>query len=159
MATRSADKAFRQSLKRRLRNRAVKSATKTAVKKANEAILSGDINAAREAVRTAVITLDKAAQKGVLHPNNSGRHKSRLLIKYNAAVAVLQTPAPEGTAAPAKKAPAKKAAEKNPAAKKPVAKKSASKKLLSRARNETRAPATARGFLHVVDMLWTTVKR
>jgi small subunit ribosomal protein S20 len=106
----------------------VKSATKTAVKKANEAILSGDITLAREAVRTAIITLDKAAQKGVLHPNNSSRHKSRLLIKYNAAIAVLQAPETESKAAAAKKAPAKKAAAKKPAAKKPAAKKTSTKK-------------------------------
>lgn len=108
MATKSAEKAHRQSLQRRLRNRAVKSATKTAVKKANEAIVSGDLNAAREAVRGAIVALDKAAQKGVLHPNNSARHKSRLLIKFNAAVALLQAPGAEGDAP-------KKAASKKPA--------------------------------------------
>jgi small subunit ribosomal protein S20 len=82
----------------------VKSATKTAIKKANDAILSGDLEAAREAVRSAVVALDKAAQKGVLHHNNSARHKSRLLIKYNAAVAVRQV---SGEAVPDEK-PAKK---------------------------------------------------
>lgn len=128
MATRSADKAHRQSLKRRLANRAVKSATKTAVKKANEAILAGDITLAREAVRTAVITLDKAAQKGVLHPNNAGRHKSRLLIKYNAAIAVLQTPDSEGKATTAKKPSAKKASAKKAPAKKTSAKKTGTTK-------------------------------
>ena len=123
MATRSAEKAHRQSLQRRLRNRAVKSATKTAVKRANEAILGGDINAAREAVRAAIVSLDKAAQKGVLHPNNSSRHKSRLLIKYNAAIAVLQAPEPEAaTKAPTKKAAPKKAATKSPAKKAPAKK-------------------------------------
>ena len=129
LATRSADKAHRQSLKRRLANRAVKSATKTAVKKANEAILAGDITLAREAVRTAIITLDKAAQKGVLHPNNAGRHKSRLLIKYNAAIAVLQSPDSEGAATTAKKPSAKKAsAKKAPAPKKASAKKTGTTK-------------------------------
>lgn len=127
MATRSAEKAHRQSLKRHLRNRAVKSATKTAVKKANAAILSHDINAAREATREALIALDKAAQKGVLHANNAARHKSRLLIKYNAAVAVLQTPGAEAEA-PKKRASSKAKAEgsakpKRTAAKKPSAKK------------------------------------
>lgn len=132
MATRSAEKAHRQSLKRHLRNRAVKSATKTAVKKANAAILSHDINAARDAVREAIIALDKAAQKGVLHANNSARHKSRLLIKYNAAIAVLQTPGSE-VSAPKKKASGKAAAEatakapKRAAAKKPAAKKATKK--------------------------------
>jgi small subunit ribosomal protein S20 len=107
----------------------VKSATKTAVKKANEAILAGDITLAREAVRTAIITLDKAAQKGVLHPNNAGRHKSRLLIKYNAAIAVLQAPDGEGQTTTAKKPSAKKAsAKKAPAPKKASAKKTGTTK-------------------------------
>ena len=127
MSTRSAEKAHRQSLERRLRNRAVKSATKTAVKQANEAIVSGDINAAREAVRAALIALDKAAQKGVLHSNNAARHKSRLLIKYNAAIAVKQVSADEAAmpkktrarkapAASAGKKPKRAAAAKQPAA-------------------------------------------
>lgn len=125
MATRSAEKAHRQSLQRRLRNRAVKSATKTTVKKANEAILSGDLNAAREATRAAIVSLDKAASKGVLHANNAARHKSRLLIKFNAAVAVMQTPGSE-VAAPKKAAPKKAAAPKAKAsAKKATAKKAA----------------------------------
>ena len=132
MGTRSADKAHRQSLRRHLRNRAVKSATKTAVKKANAAILSHDINAARDAVRAAIIALDKAAQKGVLHANNSARHKSRLLIKYNAAVAVLQTPGAEAEAPkkPRARKPAAEATAKAPkraAAKKPAAKKTTKK--------------------------------
>ena len=132
MATRSAEKAHRQSLQRHLRNRAVKSATKTAVKKANAAILSHDINAARTAVREAIVALDKAAQKGVLHANNTARHKSRLLIKYNAAIAVLQTPGGEVEAPKkrtARKAPAAeaKAPKRAAAAKKPAAKKTSKK--------------------------------
>ena len=90
MGTRSAAKAHRQSLEHRLRNRSAKSATKTAIKKANDAILSGDLDAARDAVHEAIVSLDKAAQKGVLHHRNSARHKSRLQIKLNAAVAVRQ---------------------------------------------------------------------
>lgn len=95
MATRSAAKAHRQSLKRHLRNRAVRSATKTAMKRAVVSIASGDLEAARHEVRAAISTLDRASQKGVLHPNNAARRKSRLLLKYNAAVAALQTPAEE----------------------------------------------------------------
>ncbi len=104
MATRSAAKAHRQSIKNRLRNRAVKSETKTALKRAADTIASGDINAAREAMRAALSTLDRAAQKGVIHPNNAGRRKSRLLLRYNAAVAALQAPAD----APAKEKPVRK---------------------------------------------------
>lgn len=95
MATRSAAKAHRQSLQRRLRNRAVRSATKSAIKTASLGIASGDLEAAREAVRAAITALDRAAQKGVLHANNAGRRKMRLLLKYNAAVAAVQAPTEE----------------------------------------------------------------
>ncbi len=110
MGTRSAAKAHRQSLEHRLRNRSAKSATKTVIKKVNDAILSGDLDAARDAVHEAVVALDKAAQKGVLHHNNSARHKSRLQIKYNAAVAVRQVSC-EATEAEAE-APKKRASKK-----------------------------------------------
>jgi small subunit ribosomal protein S20 len=108
LGTRSAIKAHRQSIKRRLRNRAVKSATKTAIKQANDAIAGGDIEAARTAVRNAITTLDRAAQKGVLHPNNAARRKSRLLLRYNASVAALQTPSED---TPAKKPAASKSSK------------------------------------------------
>ncbi len=119
MATRSAAKAHRQSIKRRLRNRAVKSETKSAVKRAGEAIAGGDFEAAREVVRTAIETLDRAAQKGVLHANNASRRKSRLLLKFNAAVASLQ---PIEAAAPTKAKAATKTAKPAKKAAKPAAK-------------------------------------
>lgn len=91
MATRSAAKAHRQSLRRRLRNRVVRSTTKTFVKKAEEAIAAGDPEAARSAVRAALSHLDRAAKKGVIHANAAARRKSRLVLKYNAAIAALQS--------------------------------------------------------------------
>jgi small subunit ribosomal protein S20 len=123
LATRSAQKAYRQSLKRRIRNRAVKSSTKTAVKHAVEAIAAGDLDAARPVVRSALVALDRAAQKGIIHPNNAARRKSRLFLRYNAAVAALQAPADEKPArktsakstsksARARKGPAKKTSKK-----------------------------------------------
>jgi len=112
LATRSAAKAHRQSVKRHLRNRAVKSATKTAVKRANESIAGGDLDVARDAVRTAISALDRAARKGVLHPNNTGRHKSRLLLRYNASIAALQTPIAERPARKEKQGAAKAAASR-----------------------------------------------
>ncbi len=90
MATRSATKAHRQSLKHRLRNRMVRSATRTIVKKAEAAIAAGDPEAARLAVRAALSNLDRAAKKGVIHANAAARRKSRLVLKYNAAVAAVQ---------------------------------------------------------------------
>lgn len=121
MATRSAAKAHRQSVKRRIRNRAVKSATKTAIKKATMAIASGDPEAARTAVRDALSALDRAASKGVIHPNNAARRKSRLLLKYNAAIAALQVPGDEKPAP--KRTPSKSSAK--PAARKTPARKPA----------------------------------
>ena len=119
MATRSAAKAHRQSLKKRLRNRIVKSATKTAVKRAVESIASGDMAVARDVVRTALQTLDRAAQKGVVHANNAGRRKSRLLLRYNAAVAAMQviTEKPVPVKAKAASRSAKPAGKKAPVAK------------------------------------------
>ncbi len=90
MATRSAEKAHRQSLQHRLRNRMVRSATRTIVKKAETAIAAGDPEAARLAVRAALSNLDRANKKGVIHANAAARRKSRLVLKYNAAVAAVQ---------------------------------------------------------------------
>ena len=90
MATRSAAKAHRQSLKHRLRNRRVRSASRTIVKKAEAAIAAGDPEAARLVVRAALSNLDRVAKKGVIHANAAARRKSRLVLKYNAAVAAVQ---------------------------------------------------------------------
>lgn len=106
MATRSAAKAHRQSLKRRRRNRAVTSTTKTAIKKANVSIASGDPEAAGAAVRQAISALDRAAKKGVLHRGSVARRKSRLQRRLKAVAGLLQTASPEPAAA--KKTPAKK---------------------------------------------------
>jgi small subunit ribosomal protein S20 len=73
----------------------VRSATKTIVKNAEATIAAGDPEAARLAVRAALSKLDRAAKKGVVHANAAARRKSRLVLKYNAAVAALQAPPPE----------------------------------------------------------------
>lgn len=74
----SAEKRIRQNEKRRLRNRVYIGSSRTAVKRARELIESGDPNA-EAAVQKALQTLDKAASKGVIHPNNAARRKSRLM--------------------------------------------------------------------------------
>ena len=83
--TKSAKKRVRVSEKQRLRNRSMRSLCKTNITKAEKLILSGELEAAREAVEAAVSSLDRAAEKGILHPNNSARRKSRLLKKFNEA--------------------------------------------------------------------------
>ena len=82
--TKSARKALRVSERRRQRNRPIRSATKTYVKRAESAIASSHENA-EDALILAISSLDKAASKGVIHPNNAARRKSRLMRKYNQA--------------------------------------------------------------------------
>lgn len=85
--TKSAQKQVRVSRKRQLCNKSVRSQNKTMVRKAEELIFSGQVEKAEAAVKTAISSLDKAAGKGVLHPNNAARRKSRLVKKLNQAKA------------------------------------------------------------------------
>jgi small subunit ribosomal protein S20 len=93
-------------LKRRLRNRAVRSASRTVAKKAEAAIAAGDPEAAREAARSVQGNLDRAAKKGVIHANAAARRKSRLALRYNAAVAALEAQSAEGEKPKSRKAKA-----------------------------------------------------
>jgi small subunit ribosomal protein S20 len=68
---------------RKERNKSIRSATKTQVRQAEEVITSGDLDAAKTAVKTAVSSLDKEAEKGKVHKNNAARRKSRLIKKLN----------------------------------------------------------------------------
>ena len=84
--TKSAMKRQRQSEQRRLRNRTVRSAARTTVAKARAAIDHSDPESA-EQVRIAQRTLDVGVRKGIVHPNNAARRKSRLMKRLNAATA------------------------------------------------------------------------
>lgn len=81
----AARKRIRVNETKRLRNRPYRSACRTLVKKAEFAIADGDQAVAEEAVVRAVSMLDRTAGKGIIHPNNAARRKSRLMAKYNAA--------------------------------------------------------------------------
>lgn len=83
----SAEKRLRGSEKRRLRNKSVRSQCKTKITKAEGRIFAGELPLAQEMVASAVSSLDKAAGKGAIHPNNAARRKSRLLKKLNEAQA------------------------------------------------------------------------
>ncbi|HEY32596.1 MAG TPA: 30S ribosomal protein S20 [Dehalococcoidia bacterium] len=85
--TKSAKKQVRKDAKRRLHNRSIRSLCRTNVVKAGRLIASGELEEAREAVTVAISSLDKAAEKGVIHPNNAARRKARLLKKLNQALA------------------------------------------------------------------------
>ncbi|MBO4733507.1 MAG: 30S ribosomal protein S20 [Clostridia bacterium] len=64
------------------RNKAARSALRTAIKKADTAIDS-KAKDADVLVKEAVVSIDKAAGKGLLHKNNAARKKSALVKKLN----------------------------------------------------------------------------
>jgi small subunit ribosomal protein S20 len=53
------------------------------VRKAEVAISQGETSATADSIRGAISALDRAARKGVIHPNNAARRKSRLVKRLN----------------------------------------------------------------------------
>jgi small subunit ribosomal protein S20 len=89
-ASKSAEKQARVAERRRLRNKSIRSLCKTNITKAERLIFSGELEPAQEAVVVAITSLDKAAEKGVIHHNNAARRKSRLMKKLNEALSLAQ---------------------------------------------------------------------
>lgn len=81
----SAEKRFRQSVKRQLRNHAIKTRVRTATKRALEAIAGTDQAAAADALSAAMKILDKAATKGTIPKNTASRKIARLSKRLHAA--------------------------------------------------------------------------
>ena len=77
--------------RRRLRNKSIRSLCKTNITKAERLIFLGELESAQKVVMAAVSSLDKAAEKGVIHPNNAARRKSRLMKKLNEALSLAET--------------------------------------------------------------------
>jgi small subunit ribosomal protein S20 len=75
----SALKRIRSSERKRERNLKFRSRAKTHIKNARTHMAQGDLAAARREAENAVKVLDKAASKGILHPKNVARRKSRLM--------------------------------------------------------------------------------
>jgi small subunit ribosomal protein S20 len=76
----SAEKANRQSLKRRARNKAAMSALRTAVKKARTA-LDGKSENAASLRKEAISKIDRAVSRGVLKRTTASRYVSRLATR------------------------------------------------------------------------------
>lgn len=77
-------KDVKKSRELRLRNLATRSKIKTFVKKTKAAIEEGSQNAAALLNETVSI-VDKAAKRGIIHPNAAARRKSRLMKRASAA--------------------------------------------------------------------------
>ena len=104
--TRTARKADRASKRKQARNRSIKSAVKTYVTRIEKLIYENELDKAQAMAITTMSTLDRAAQKNVLHPNTASRQKSRITKKLNRALAEQGTEALP--AQPAKEAKANK---------------------------------------------------
>ena len=86
--SKSSQKQVRVAGRRRLRNKSIRSLCKTNITKAERLIFLGELESAQAAVVTAISSLDKAAEKGIIHPNNAARRKLRLMKKLNQALAL-----------------------------------------------------------------------
>lgn len=77
-------KRIKTNEKARLRNKSVKSSLKTAVRRFREAADAGEREQAVTAMQIASRQLDKAASKGVIHPNQAANKKSAMAQRANA---------------------------------------------------------------------------
>lgn len=74
----SARKRVRQNINRRALNRWRLRHMRSAIKDFNEKLLHGTRADATEAFKVCIKTIDRSAQRGVLHRNQAARRKSRL---------------------------------------------------------------------------------
>ena len=122
--TASAKKQARAGVRRSIRNRSVRSEVKTRVVKARRSFTESPVAESDRAALAldAIRALDRAASKGILHRNNAGRRKARLmrqLIKVGGSIAAssrataAKAPAAKGSAAK-KGAPAPETSKKPP---------------------------------------------
>jgi small subunit ribosomal protein S20 len=77
-------KRNKQSEKKRVFNRVFRGKARTMLQHARKAIESGEEETSQQAVMLAIRSLDKAAQKGIIHKNNAARRKSRLMKRLAA---------------------------------------------------------------------------
>ena len=79
----SALKRDRQTEKRTIRNRSIKSMLKTLIKNVETEVSNKSTEGARTALGKAIIAIDKAAQKGIIHKSTASRKVSRLTKLVN----------------------------------------------------------------------------
>ena len=82
--TSSAKKAVRKIERRTAVNRTRRSQMRTYVRKVEEALATGDANAAQAALAAAEPLVMRAAQNGIVHKNNASRKISRLTVRVKA---------------------------------------------------------------------------
>lgn len=80
----SAKKRVKVNTVKAANNRAAITNLRTVIKKANAAIEANTADK-QDAVKAAVIKIDKACAKGLLHKNTAARKKSQIVTKLNRA--------------------------------------------------------------------------
>lgn len=80
----SARKRIRQNIRHRARNRWRLKTMREAIKDFNDKLAHGSVEDAKAAFLTVQKVLDRTAAKGVIHPNQAARRKSRLNAKLKA---------------------------------------------------------------------------
>ena len=78
-------KQIRKDRKRRARNQAVQSELRTLTKRLLGLLNSQKREEAAQLLRTLAKRFDRAASKGVIHPNTAARYKSRLSLRVQRA--------------------------------------------------------------------------
>jgi len=74
--------------KRKIRNQAWKTRIKTSIKKVEEAIAKNEKELIQNVLKEAIIIINKAASKGIIHKNTASRKISRLMKKVNSVLLV-----------------------------------------------------------------------
>lgn len=82
--TKSAKKAVRQTVRRTGVNKTRRSRMRSSVRKVEEAIATGNKEAAQAALKEAEPVLARTAQKGLLHRRSASRKVSRLAKRVGA---------------------------------------------------------------------------
>jgi small subunit ribosomal protein S20 len=82
--TKSAKKAARQTIRRTATNKTRRSRLRSSVRKVEEAIASGNRDAAQAALKEAEPVIVRTAQKGVIHRKRASRKVSRLAKRVGA---------------------------------------------------------------------------
>jgi small subunit ribosomal protein S20 len=82
--TKSAKKAARQTVRRTEANKTRRTRLRSSVRKVEEAIASGDKEAAAAALKAAEPIIARTAQKGIVHRKTASRKVSRLSKRVGA---------------------------------------------------------------------------
>lgn len=79
----SAKKRVEIIRKKSLRNASLKSSLRTTIRRFDETLTGGKIEEAGVKLKRAIVAIDKAVTKGILHKNTAARKKSRLTRRLN----------------------------------------------------------------------------